>query len=150
MNIKELQNAVVELRVENHGPGGRMETQLEELFGLFLDAEEILKDYNQSSGGAEDDKRADWVIEIESEIMAKAAKIPSDTVKGALYKLAMWRWDAADIDVPEGDMLRSNAVAYSAFRDLARLLKEERVLSPRDRRSAAASSVTEQDQRRLA
>ena len=80
MDIKILQNAVDSLRVEFQGPAGRMEARLEELFGLFLDAEEILKDYNQSSVGAEDDRRADWVIEIETEIMTKAAKIPSDTV----------------------------------------------------------------------
>ena len=50
-----------------------------------------------------------------------------------LYKLALWRWDSADLDVAVEDMTRANAIAYSAFRDLAKMLGDNAVLKDFDR-----------------
>src|SRR3990167_3046694 len=120
MNITELHREIEELFSGVAPIGDGRASRLEELFNTFRACERNLDEYNRSSGGAEDDVRADWVIEMQTIIMAKAAATPAATLNDVLLKLAMWRWDAPDLD-EEMDAQRYDAMALSAFRDLARL-----------------------------
>jgi hypothetical protein len=131
MNIIELRREIEALRLDSAPVDGCPASRLEDLCKAFLACEKNLKEYNRSSGGADDDLRADWVIEMQTIIMARAATTPAATLSDVLYKLAMWRWDAPDLDDEMG-VQRYDAMALSAFRDLARILKNDAVLQPGD------------------
>lgn len=133
MDIKDLLRRIETLQAEIALSPGRREDGLEDLFAVFRVMENGLSEYNLSDGGAEDDRRADRIIDMQSSIMDEAASIPAETAKGVLLKLAMWRWDDGDLDLPADEMTRGDAVALSAFRDLARILKMESVLKAGDR-----------------
>ena len=139
MDIKELHGRIESLQRDIATSARRRETGLEELFAVFQVMENALKEYNQSTGGAEDDRRADRIIDMQSAIMDQAASIPAESAKGVLLKLAMWRWDDGDLDLPAEEMTRGDAVALSAFRDLARILKMESVLKPDARAEKTAA-----------
>lgn len=150
MEIKELIRRVDRLQLEIAESAIRRDAGLEELFGVFQTAEDILAEYNRSSGGAEDDRRADRIIDMQSAIMAEAASIPAESASGVLLKLAMWRWDNGDLDLPADEITRGDAVALSAFRDLARILKTEAVLKPGERREGKAAAIGDKGTRQAA
>lgn len=139
MNIEELRLEVENLQSELRQLTERSEDRLDALLGVYFATDRNLEEYNRTSGGAEDDMRADWVIEMQSLIMQKAAAIEADSLNGVLYKLALWRWDAPDLDVSNAELYRYDALAYSAFRDLAAILRNEKVLKPCDRTNSFSS-----------
>lgn len=102
------------------------------LFDVFRRIEASLGDL---SAGAEpeDDSRAAGLIEAQSVVIRLAAALPARTVKDLLYKLALWRWDSAELDRPIETMNRADAIAYSAFLDLAEMLGEGSVLKDFDK-----------------
>ena len=107
------------------------EDHLEKLFAVFRQIDEVLADCTDA--GEEADAKAAGLIEAQTVVMRTAALLPARTARDLLYKLAIWRWDAADLDQPLSDMNRNDAVAYSAFRDLAKMLDAENVLKDFDK-----------------
>lgn len=144
MNIDSLRREIEAIGPHADGQSQDGEAALKDLFRVFRAAEASLVAYHEASCGAADDMRADWVIEMQSLIMQNAAATRAETMTGVLYKLAMWRWDAPDLEDAD-DVQRSDRLALSAFHDLARLLKEEDVLTLRKaedaRRDAAPLSA---------
>ena len=65
--------------------------------------------------------------------MRTAATLPARCTRDLLYKLALWRWDAADLDQPVEDMNRADAVLYSVFMDLVKMLGARDVLKDFDK-----------------
>lgn len=99
-----------------------------ELFVLFVEIEKwlgnALGDPTDSAAEAE----ADRMIDAQSKIMRAAAIKKANTPRDILFKLALWRWDKADVDIALADGRRADAVAYSAFCDLAEMTDEPSVL----------------------
>lgn len=99
-----------------------------ELFELFVEIEKWLGDISSDRASSAAEAEADRMIEAQSKIMRAAAIKQADTPIDALFKLALWRWDKPDVDVALEDGRRADAVAYSAFRDLAQMTDEPSVL----------------------
>lgn len=76
---------------------------------------------------------ADGLIDAQSLLMHTAALMQSKTPRDVLFKLAFWRCDAPDLDVPLGEMQRGDAVVYSAYRDLVHLTGATEVLTKLDK-----------------
>jgi hypothetical protein len=83
--------------------------------------------------GDSDEEAADSLLHAQSVVLAAAANLPSTDFAGVLYKLALWRWENPDLDPDLTTMSRSEAIAYSAFRDLAVLMDRNDVLKDIDR-----------------
>jgi len=64
--------------------------------------------------------------------MELVASVESKSMEDLAYKLALWRWDAPDIDATGACMSRGDLVAYSAFRDLVKLTGLELLMRPED------------------
>lgn len=102
--------------------------QLESLFRMYRAADAALECYGRAGHSAADSACYDRVIDTQSAIMRRAVAVKASSIKGVLYKLAMWRRDAPDLNVPLDELMRYDAIAVSAFRDLASLLGEEDIL----------------------
>ncbi len=75
---------------------------------------------------------ADGLVSAQSLVMRTAAGAPARTPRDLLFKLALWRWDAPDLQTPIETLPRYNAVAVSAFRDLTAMVGEPSVSRPDD------------------
>lgn len=99
-----------------------------ELFELFVEIEKWLGDISSDRASSAAEAEADCMIEAQSKIMRAAAVKQANTPRDILFKLALWRWDKADVDMALGDGRRADAVAYSAFLDLADMTDQQSVL----------------------
>lgn len=99
-----------------------------ELFELFVEIEKWLGDTSSDPACSAAEAEADRMIEAQSKIMRAAAVKQASTPRDILFKLALWRWDKADVDMALGDGRRADAVAYSAFLDLADMTDQQSVL----------------------
>lgn len=132
MDFENLRREFDEIKVGFRAPAPTIEDRLRDLFRVFKTSEETLADLLRASKGPEDDRRSDCIVEMQSIIIEKAAALPADSPAGVLFKLAMWRWDCAEIDARNADLTRQEAIAFSAFLDLARILDAEFVLKASD------------------
>lgn len=102
------------------------------LFEAFARIEAALIQ-NNGDDDAENADKASNLIEAQTVVIRTAAALPARSMNDLLYKLALWRWDSAGLDVAVEEMTRANAIAYSAFRDLAKMLGDNAVLKDFDR-----------------
>ncbi len=102
----------------------------ESLFAIYRDIESRL---------TADDDDADNLIATQSVVVRSAAMLPARTVRDVLFKLALWRWDAPNIDTPIDEMMPYEAAAFSALNDLVDLTAEAGVLKSGDTRLSAVS-----------
>ncbi|MEM8799149.1 MAG: hypothetical protein AAGF15_03620 [Pseudomonadota bacterium] len=79
-----------------------------------------------------EDGNAEGLESAQTALMQTSASRRAHTIHELLFKLALWRWDAPDLDIPMDQMTRYDAVAYSVFRDLAAMLCDTSVLTARD------------------
>ncbi len=107
------------------------EDHLEKLFTVFRQIDNVLGD----CAGPDElgDAKAAGLIDAQTVVIRTAAALPARSMNDLLYKLALWRWDAPELDQPIEDMNRSDAIVYSAFRDLVRLLSDTTVLKGFDK-----------------
>lgn len=103
------------------------EEHLKKLFDLFRQIGDVL------AGCEEGDPKATGLMEAQTVVVRTAAAVPARTMRDLLYKLALWRWDAPNLDKPTDEMCRGEAVAYSAFRDLVKALGENDLLKDFDK-----------------
>lgn len=143
MDFEDLRREIEEIHVGFRAPQPTTEERLLELFRVFKISEESLSAQLRASKDPDDDRRSDCIVEMQSIIMDKAISLPADSLAGVLYKLAMWRWDCAEIDARNPDLMRQEAIAFAAFLDLARLLKSEIVLKPNDRSAMLGAKPAE-------
>lgn len=122
-DIKRATSAPGELATDGH----------EALFGIYREIDEHLK---AATTGSEE------LIDAMNEALRTCAALPAMSAREVLFKLAMWRWDAPGLDYRLDDLARHDALAYSAFLDLARSLEETSVLKPADHRHALNAGHT--------
>lgn len=128
MNVSSLRK-----EIEAVEDAARPETQddhHERLFELFR---KLDRELAGCGSGSDADERSASLIEAQSVLMRTAASLPARSMRDLVFKLALWRWDAPELDRPVEQMTRADAVAYSTFRDLARLLCDDVVLKDFDK-----------------
>lgn len=116
-------------RVRNgfaHAGNGDTHCHIEQLFRFY-------RNYEEARETSRDDDPVGH--DAQSVLMAQAASYHAHSVREVLYKLALWRWDSPDVEDPQS-LARYDAVAYSAFRDLARLLGDKSVLKAEEKEDA--------------
>ncbi|WP_428407046.1 hypothetical protein [Hyphococcus sp.] len=130
MDVVSLRKEITEIR-EQAGPrAGMAEDHHERLFEVFREIDAAI---SRCSEGEDADDKAAGLIEAQGVVMRTAATLQARSMRDILYKLALWRWDAADIDQPVQDMNRADAIIYSAFLDLVKMLGERDVLKDFDK-----------------
>lgn len=133
MDVVSLRKEISEIKEEAQPHLAASEGHHERLFEVFRQIDEAIGADNKD-GSASDEKTA-GLIEAQTVVLRTTASLPARCMRDLLYKLAMWRWDAADLDQPMEEMNRSDAVVYSAFLDLVAMLGERDVLKEFDRAS---------------
>lgn len=105
----------------------------ERLFEVFRELDAAIAECEV--GDEESDAKATGLIEAQTVVIRTAAALPARCTRDLLYKLAIWRWDAPDLELPVEDMNRADAIAYSAFLDLSKMLGATDVLKDFDKTS---------------
>ena len=100
--------------------------QLESFFKIWLTLE------RRNSAAREDIDPVEDATPAQTNLMELVASIEAKSLEDLAYKLALWRWDAPDLDDPSAAMSRCELVAYSAFRDLVNLTGLELLMKPED------------------
>ncbi|MBI1391680.1 MAG: hypothetical protein GC152_02955 [Alphaproteobacteria bacterium] len=131
MASERLKLRIADIRRAARAPGELATDPHEQLFAVYRDIDALLRDGEQST---------QTLVQAMNETMRAAAEIPATTPREVLFKMALWRWDAPGIDYRLADLSRHDAVAYSAFRDLAGLLDEEAVMKDSDAERAQAKA----------
>lgn len=132
MDIANLRKEITEIQKEALPQANLREDHHEKLFDVFREIDSEIgrcKPENES----EDGSRLNSLIEAQTIVLRTASSLPARCLRDLLYKLAMWRWDAADLDQPMEDMNRADAMAYSAFLDIVKMLGEQDVLKGFDK-----------------
>ncbi len=101
-------------------------SQLESFFKLWLTLE------RRNALARETFDAVDDAVPAQTNLMELVASVESKSLEDVAYKLALWRWDAPDLDDPSAGMSRCELVAYSAFRDLVNLTGLESLMKPED------------------
>ncbi len=130
MDITSLRKEIFEIQETALPHGDMREDHHEKLFDVFRQIDAELADCNLEKGAA--DERIASLIEAQTVVLRTAASLPARCPRDLLYKLAMWRWDAG-LDQPMEDMNRADAIAYSAFLDVVKMLGERDVLKDFDK-----------------
>ena len=108
------------------------DSSFKRLFTVWKRLNEKLSDSGEAS--------EDVLIDAQSRLMAVAAHLPAKSFEDALYKLAFWRWDSADLGKDFEELQRGDQIIYSVFRDLAALVGAVDVLTEADRNSEILSA----------
>ena len=133
MDIASLQREVSRIQ-ESVRPHDTMpEDHLEKLFDVFRQIDAAIGECKTEEAAADD--AAENLIDAQSVVLRLAATMPARTSRDILYKLALWRWDAADVGQHAEGMNRADAIAYSAFLDLVAMLGARDVLKDFDKAS---------------
>lgn len=129
-NVSALRNEVAEIRAQILPPADLNDDHHEKLFDVFRQIDAAIA---ECGAGPDDEARAESLIEAQTVIIRTAAALPARCMRDLLYKLAIWRWDAPELDQPTEEMGRADAIAYSAFLDLSKMLGERDVLKDFDK-----------------
>lgn len=108
----------------SQAPSSVRENHHEALFDVFRKIERDL-----SSG----DKDRAALLSARDVLVRMSASLPARSPREILFKLALWRWTATNMDGPLDELDIHKAAALSAFRDLAAMLSETSVLKEADR-----------------
>lgn len=106
---------------------------LKNLFEIFVKIEKALELAEESSNSKELEEISGRLIDAQSHALQIASKVRASSAKDLLYKLALWRWDAPEINGEYTDLKRYEAVMYSTFLDLAIIVGDDDVLKRMDR-----------------
>lgn len=118
--IEQVTRAEISLRDDHH----------EQLFQIF---KRITAELAECAANDDKSERPLRLEEAQTTIMRTAATLPARSIRDLVFKLGLWRLDSPELDRPTNEMTRANAVAYSTFRDLARLLNDTSVLTEFDK-----------------
>ncbi|MBT8473807.1 MAG: hypothetical protein HKN14_13260 [Marinicaulis sp.] len=113
---------------------------LKSLFEIFVKIEKSLDLAEESSSSRELEEISGRLIEAQSHALQIAINIPARNARDLLYKLALWRWDAPEINGEHTDLKRYEAVTYSTFLDLAMIVGDDEVLKKMDRECLESQS----------
>ena len=107
---------------------------LKNLFEIFVKIENVLELAEESSSTSELEEISGRLIDAQSRALQIASQIQASSAGDLLYKLALWRWDAPEINGDHTDLKRYEAVMYSTFLDLAKIVGDDMVLKEMDRK----------------
>ncbi len=130
MDVVSLRKEISDITDRSASRAGMIEDHHEKLFEVFREIDAAI---GRCGEGADAEQKAAGLIEAQGVVMRTAATLQARSMRDLLYKLALWRWDAADLDQPVHDMNRADAVIYSAFLDLVKMLGERDVLKDFDK-----------------
>ncbi len=128
MSIQTLRTEIED--IQDPRRGSERDDHHERLFEVFL---KIDAELARCGAGAEAEDRSASLLDAQTVLMRTAASLPARSMRDLVFKLALWRWDAPELDRPIEEMTRADAVAYSTFRDLARILGDSSVLKEIDK-----------------
>ncbi|WP_031554799.1 hypothetical protein [Parvularcula oceani] len=115
--LHSLEVAQLKRRIDRVRAGGAENGLHADLLDLYKDIEERLET-DQGEDEASEARRT-GLLDMQEFILMVARETPARTLEQIVYKLALWRWHAPDLD---GDELQpSDAVARSSFDDLVGL-----------------------------
>ena len=123
MDISRLQEEINDIRAKATPSPKKQDNHHEALFEIYRRIEADLQP---------DDEKMDALIDAQTTIMRTASTLTASSTRDLLFKFALWRWDAPELDQPLHEMKRHDAVAYSVFCDLAAMLSEVSVLTDYD------------------
>lgn len=78
--------------------------------------------------------------ETQDSLIELSAYLPAQTMEDILFKMALWRRHAAQIDPFDQDMTGDERLGYSVFRDLAMICQRDEVFTERDRQYSSIDS----------
>ncbi|WP_411816615.1 hypothetical protein [Hyphococcus sp. DH-69] len=131
MNVTYLTKEIESIRNGASPAGAERTDHHRQLFEVFRKIENALA-VNPDPDAPETAARIDGLIEAQTVVIRTAATLPARSTEDLLYKLAIWRWDSPDLDKPVNEMNRADAIAYTAFRDLANILSDDSALKETD------------------
>ncbi len=106
---------------------------LEAIFDLWTHLERRNQDFIKlPHTQAEVEIHNNNLFEAQERLMSTATTIRSKNDDHIAYKIALWRWDAPELDQRDGFIQRSDKVAYSAFKDLVRITGLHKLLRKQD------------------
>ncbi len=132
MNCKLISRELDEIRTKTSPGVTPREGQHKRLFELFAELEKTIIKNGEHGFDGNTETKADGLLEAQCVIMNAAASVDAHSIQDVLYKLALWRWFAPDLDHPADELEPLDAITYSAFRDLSHILKERSVLTDFD------------------
>ncbi|MEQ8935103.1 MAG: hypothetical protein RIE56_04860 [Amphiplicatus sp.] len=110
----------------NYGQDEQKASQFESFFKLWLTLE------RRNCLAREEFEAVDDATPAQTNLMELVASVEAKSLEDIAYKLALWRWDAPDLDDSSVGMSRCELVAYSAFRDLINMTGLESLMKPED------------------
>ncbi len=132
MNIDQLRRRFANVCAPEENDNLKATDCHQTLFSLFTEAENMLAEMAESEPESADQQRIEDVLRLQADILRMATKVRSRLISDVLLKLALWRWHAAELDPPIDELPLTDAVAYSAFLDLANILGDQTVLKDID------------------
>lgn len=130
MDVVSLRKEIYDIQEQSGAQADLREDHHEKLFDVFREIDAAIGRCREDANA---DEKAASLIEAQGVVMRTAATLPARCTRDLLYKLALWRWDAADLDQPVEDMNRADAVLYSVFMDLVKMLGARDVLKDFDK-----------------
>lgn len=142
--VIDIKTHMTEIRDQFGQAGDAPENSLAMLFHAFVKIEDLIDVMGQEF---EEDlpfqQALDYLLEEQSWVMRRAMAVKATNPKDVLYKLALWRRDSVEANLPFEEMKRGEAVVYSAFLDLADQLGGKDVVNSSDQlRSALIGNPT--------
>ncbi|MFC2951026.1 hypothetical protein ACFOOP_03755 [Marinicaulis aureus] len=132
MDIASLRKEITEIQEKALPQANLREDHHEKLFEVFRQIDSEIGRCTPENE-TENETRLTGLIEAQTIVLRTAASLPARCLRDLLYKLAMWRWDTADLEQPMEDLNRADAMAYSAFLDIVKMLGEHDVLKGFDK-----------------
>ena len=97
------------------------------LTGMFREWLELRSRISFEAGRANEPALAD-LLRRQNALFAKAISTPATAAEDVLFKLALWRWSKLPPDLDPSRLPPSDAVIFSALKDLAALLGRDAIL----------------------
>ena len=105
----------------------------EHLFRLYVQIEQAFAAMGSECADEQSlDEEADILLQTQTVIIDLATKLKAKTVRDAVYKLALWRWDSSSLEESE-DRKRAEEAGLSAFLDLVDIVGEHDALTAEDK-----------------
>jgi hypothetical protein len=135
VDVSSLRKEIVELQEKIRPQLSLDEDHHERLFEVFRKIANARDEGNSGGKAGGEDGMTASLVEAGTVVSRIAAALPARCMRDLLYKLAIWRWDTPNLEQPVEDVKHADAIAYSAFLDLSKMLGARDVLKDFDKAS---------------
>ncbi len=135
MDVSSLRKEIVELQEKIRPQLSLDGDHHERLFDVFRKIATARDEGNSGGKAGGEDGMTASLVEAGTVVSRTAAALPARCMRDLLYKLAIWRWDTPNLEQPVEDVKHADAIAYSAFLDLSKMLGARDVLKDFDKAS---------------